>query len=127
MTDNWSKDETRALLSSYRKCPALYDTKHKDYLRKNKKHELLLKIKDELIKIKPNVTVVSIKRKMKTLQSQLSKERMKVRESVRSGMAADAVYEPKLWCYQDLQFLIYANDERSGKSNINRTTVSVFF
>lgn len=48
----------------------------------------------------------------------------KIRAATRSGMSADEVYISKLWCFNELHFLLNANDEIRGQSNLELNTVS---
>lgn len=50
-----------------------------------------------------------------------------MRAATRSGMSADDIYVSKLWCFNDLSFLLNANDEIRGQSNLEINMVSITF
>lgn len=117
--ENWSKDHTLVLISCYEECACLYDPTDINFCNRvvrNTKYEYIIAKLKEAGKV---VTTNDIKSKLKTLQNQLSRERKKVLASKKSGTGFEDLYEPKLWCFDKLQFLIKHTQGTTGISNIN--------
>ncbi|PIO11628.1 hypothetical protein AB205_0055550, partial [Aquarana catesbeiana] len=53
----------------------------------------------------PNADIEFVERKIGSLRSMYRKELNKVQASMRSGAAAEAVYDPSLWYYNRMRFL----------------------
>lgn len=120
----WSRQQTLKLINELKPRVFLYKVTHPDYLKTYKKQEALEEIAIALQDIKPNVIAADVKKKIKILQQQISAEKKKIRATTRSGMSADDVYISKLWCFNELNFLLNANDEIRGQSNLELNTVS---
>lgn len=50
-------------------------------------------------------SIEEIKNKIHTLRSQFRKDIRNIKQSSKSGSGSDDIYHPKLWCFDDLQFL----------------------
>ncbi|KAF5276655.1 hypothetical protein FQA39_LY06459 [Lamprigera yunnana] len=84
----------------------LYDTKHKFYSNKHAQADALIKITDD---IKPNmseITIEDVKKKLNNLRSQFAYENNKVIASRKSRISTDDIYEPTIWWYGKLLFLL---------------------
>lgn len=111
MTDNWSRHQTLILINELRKNECLYKATHPDYKKTNKKRILYDKIAEIFHPNKPDVTGDVIRNKIRTLTKQVPAERRKMLSCMRSGMATADKYLPTLWCFEDLSFLLHANDQ----------------
>lgn len=78
-------------------------------------YDLLLR---KLQKKDPAANRESVVRKVNSIRSTFRKEFKKVVFSKTSGQAADSVYQPSLWYYNDLMFLQDTEAQRPSVSNI---------
>lgn len=89
----------------YRELPALWNIKSKDYHDRDKKNTaydtLLVKYKEMF----PDATKDDLKKKFNSLRTNYRKELKKHLQSMKSGSAADDIYESKLWYYKEMGFL----------------------
>lgn len=115
----WTKKDTEELLLLYQQWPILYDPKNKDYLNKIKRNNALESVQNKFKKNKPDISIPEIKTKIKTLRSQFIKERNKEKNSKKSGAGTEDLYEPSLWCYDQLQFLNPNANDVLGDSNLS--------
>ncbi|KAG5885394.1 hypothetical protein JTB14_002791 [Gonioctena quinquepunctata] len=103
----WTTDQAVRLIEPYETHPCLYNAKSKNYHNRNLKAKASTEICDgfkELFPDKP-FTEALIKAKIHTLRSQFMSELNKIKKTEASGASPDDIYQPKLWCYQSLQFL----------------------
>lgn len=126
--DVWTKEQTSTFISLLREHPCLYDILHPNYLNRMQKNNAFSLILDGMVHIRDNLSVKCLRKKLRTLQTQLSRERGKVLASRRSGAGADDVYKPTLWCYDELAFLIHTHDnpETSANFEIRVSKLSIF-
>ncbi|XP_031335337.1 uncharacterized protein LOC116165170 isoform X1 [Photinus pyralis] len=85
--------------------PILWDKTDKDYVNKYKRNEALEKLLVIYKKIKPQVTLDDVKKKINTLRSNYRRELKKIESSRRSGAGGDDIYTPKSWTFEYLHFL----------------------
>ncbi|KAG5873300.1 hypothetical protein JTB14_008966 [Gonioctena quinquepunctata] len=103
----WTTDQAVRLIELYENHPCLYNAKSKNYHNRNLKAKALTEISDGLKELFPDkpFTEALIKAKIHTLRSQFMSELNKIKKTEASGASPDDIYQPKLWCYQSLQFL----------------------
>ncbi|CAG4957111.1 unnamed protein product [Colias eurytheme] len=118
-----AKEFDLLLISMYRDSPELWDTKAKGYTDKNKRSIALNKITNELKKYDTEFTVEKLKRKINTLRSNFNREHTKVKRSLMSGVM-DEVYRPKLWYYNEFEFIADARNTADTEFLMQRTSVS---
>ncbi|CAH0555613.1 unnamed protein product [Brassicogethes aeneus] len=118
----WSRDLTLALIEQYETYPCLYDTKHKFYSNKHARTDKLQKITDELKNIDGRVTVDDVKKKLTSLRQSFSHENTKMHDSQKSGAGTEEMYEPSVWWYEKLLFLIPHVKTRKTKSSLDLLT-----
>ncbi|XP_055921573.1 uncharacterized protein LOC129952780 [Eupeodes corollae] len=68
---------------------------------------------------RPETSVKDVILKLRTLKTQYLKEKNNIIRSKRSGVGANEVYVPILWCYDRLNFWDNTGDEVVGESNIS--------
>ncbi|XP_058985917.1 uncharacterized protein LOC101889182 isoform X2 [Musca domestica] len=117
----WTQELVELLITKYQQYEFLYNTSHPHYADRVKRSNALFEICKELKEVDNNISEECIKKKIHTLRSQYVKELQKVSCSKKSGAGADDIYEPKLWCYSQLQFLKSFCSVRDGESNIPQT------
>ncbi|XP_036344240.1 uncharacterized protein LOC118753463 [Rhagoletis pomonella] len=113
----WPKELVELLLIKYQEHENLYNVRHPHYLDRVKRSKSLFEIHNEIKEKNANVTVEDIKKKVHTLRSQYIKELREVAMSKRSGVGIEDVYIPKLWCFDQLQFLKAHCATRKSTSN----------
>ncbi|XP_045502696.1 uncharacterized protein LOC123699725 [Colias croceus] len=118
-----AKEFDLLLISMYRDSPELWDTKAQAYTDKNKRSIALNKITNELKKYDTEFTVEKLKRKINTLRSNFNREHTKVKRSLMSGVM-DEVYRPKLWYYNEFEFITDARDTKDTECSMQRISVS---
>ncbi|XP_019893712.2 uncharacterized protein LOC101891538 [Musca domestica] len=95
----WTKDMVEYLINRYRQHENLYNTKNPYYMDRPKRFNSMLAICKELKRYNQNLTVDDVKKKIHTLRSQYVKELRDIYLSQRD------VVEPKLWCFEQMEFL----------------------
>ncbi|KAI4455696.1 hypothetical protein MML48_9g00021244 [Holotrichia oblita] len=124
----WTTDNATRLIELYENYPCLYDAKSKNYHNRNLKVKALTEICDSLKELFPDkpFTEALIKSKIHTLRSQFMSEHNKIKKTEASGASPDDIYQPTLWCYQNLQFLEDACEVvTEGVSNYEPEQVSM--
>lgn len=116
---NWTKEQTMELIVLYEGEPILYNILGEDYTNRKKKEEAFVRIKNNIIAIRPDTSVKDIKVKIKTLRTQYKMEKTNMIKSKKSGAGTGDVYCPKLWCYDSLLFLDEFSDHVPSRSNID--------
>ncbi|CAH1100756.1 unnamed protein product [Psylliodes chrysocephalus] len=112
----WSKEILTQFLEIYRKHPALWMVKSKDYTNKNLKdkgHRELIELCKQVIE---NPDKNFFCKKNQSIRSCFRKELKKVEQSKRSGASENDVYTPSLW-YFDL--LLFTRDSETCSDSIS--------
>lgn len=123
-TNNWNKEQTYVMIQAYREHPCLYDPRDSNFTNKIKRNVSYNAILEAVKDVKENLTFAGVKRKIKTLQCQLSKERMKIAKLQKNGDAER--YVPTLWCYNELSFLRHLSETNESSSmNVDLVEVSL--
>ena len=81
------------------------ESEEKDYFNCNKNNAALIQIKNVLNKIKTDITVEEIKKKINSLRTWFNREFRLIETKKKSGTAADDIPECSLWYYNDLFFI----------------------
>ncbi|RVE46531.1 hypothetical protein evm_008822 [Chilo suppressalis] len=103
----WSHEKTPQFIECYRSYPFLWDSKHRFYKKKIKRHNALLEIAAKF-----EVEKFEVERKIKNLQSHFLREKKKEQVSKKSGTAADERFTSKWFAYKSLLFLSSRNKTR---------------
>lgn len=93
------------LIACIEKLPCLYDMKSKEYENRTLKTQAYNTIVKEMQKLKSSITLGEIKRKWKSLRTMYCQEIRRMKQSQRSGAENTEEYIPKLWCFQQLNYL----------------------
>ncbi|KAM7342103.1 regular [Cochliomyia hominivorax] len=102
------------LLDIYRQHEAVWNPKHKDYEASNK-GELFENIAEELRKrFNINLTV-------KECENEIQKLRIRYRKELRVFYKLKGLYLPKLWCFDEMEFLRSQMEEKINK-NLKKTS-----
>ncbi|VEN38399.1 unnamed protein product [Callosobruchus maculatus] len=109
-----TRDFLREFIELYRDHPCLWKTKSKEYLDKNKKKEAYNVLVEKLKSIQPDATKHTVIQKINSLRGGYRRERKKIKESLRSGNAAENVYVPTLWYYDLMDFVKYQEVPRES-------------
>ncbi|XP_055840083.1 uncharacterized protein LOC129907755 [Episyrphus balteatus] len=117
---NWNRIQTTHLIMLYEQHPVLYNSQCEDALNRIKKVDAFKSITEELKIYRPESTLEDIKTKIKTLRNQYIRERNAVYKSKKSGAGVQDVYTPKLWCYDELNFLDQFLKSTPSVSNITQ-------
>ncbi|KAB0803760.1 hypothetical protein PPYR_00730 [Photinus pyralis] len=103
---SWSRKEVSVLIEAYQKHACFYATKSPQYKNKHARLEALNNILNELVPVKPGVTINEIKSKFFSLKTTFLTEFRKEKQSHRSGAGGDTVYVPTLWYYEKMRFVL---------------------
>ncbi|XP_044271802.1 uncharacterized protein LOC123015846 [Tribolium madens] len=119
----WNKQLTKKLIRVMEGYPCLYDCKHKFYANHHARMQALLEIKTKLMEDNPDVVIENeeIKRKITNLRSQLTAEIRKITKSKHSGIETDDVYEPTIWWFKELQYLLPYLRSRKSESSLSQS------
>ncbi|KAF5289305.1 hypothetical protein FQA39_LY15143 [Lamprigera yunnana] len=93
--------------------------------RRRNKHaraDALIKITDDIKPNTPEIAIEDAKKKLNNLRSQFAHENNKVIASRKSGIGTDDIYEPTIWWYEKLLFLLPYVKVRKGKSNFDESS-----
>ncbi|XP_037951268.1 uncharacterized protein LOC119682011 [Teleopsis dalmanni] len=118
----WTRSETLLLIKEFAKRPFLYQASHPDFLKIPKKRAAYLEIVQELKDVKENVDEVQVKNKIRTLTQQMRQEKHKMRK--KSEMGSEEVFRSSLWCFEELSFLLNANDENDSTASVSVAEVT---
>ncbi|XP_076058392.1 uncharacterized protein LOC143035331 isoform X4 [Oratosquilla oratoria] len=103
------KDERQFLLGIiqlYRDLPVLWQVKSKEYSdrqKKNSAYEVLVKKYNEKY---PGATRDDVRKKINSLRTNFRKELAKMRSLQMSGAGSDEIYQPTLWYFDEMRFLV---------------------
>ncbi|XP_040202563.1 uncharacterized protein LOC120933415 [Rana temporaria] len=109
-------------IKQYRELTCLWNVKSRDYSNKSKRKAALQKLVELLKPLYPTADINYVKGKIGSLRSTYNKERKKVLESKRSGVADDEIYVPRLWYYNSLRFLSDQNESHQSLSTLPSTS-----
>ncbi|KAK7077230.1 hypothetical protein SK128_006510 [Halocaridina rubra] len=115
----WSKPLTAKFIQLYRQNPCLWNVKLESYKNRDKRIKALKAIAAEMWEHGAPVTTDDIKKKIDTIRNQYRRETRKMKVSMRSEAGSEDVYIPKLWCFNDLTFLIDSDTVRPSVSNMD--------
>ncbi|KAF5281591.1 hypothetical protein FQA39_LY17763 [Lamprigera yunnana] len=118
---SWSREEVICLIEEYRKWPNLYTVKSVNCKNRNLRKTALESIENSLKKSKPNITSTEIQNKFQSLKQNALKEYKKWKNSYKSGAGEDKVYEPSLWYFQIISFVIADNVPRESQDTLDGT------
>ena len=99
----WNKDLVKLLIIRYQENEHLYNARHPLYSDRNKRLNTYLEITKEFKRIKKDITMEEIKKKIHALRSQYIKELNELNSKQSSDISDDT--EPRLWCFNKLEFL----------------------
>lgn len=115
-------DFVNGLIELYHSHRCLWCMKEKAYSDKAKRNAAL----DDLLEFcRPYYTTATkdwLRKRLQNLRTVFIKEHKKVEQSKRSGAGTDEVYNPTLWYYPQLLFLVDQQPERSGFTSLPRMT-----
>lgn len=111
-----SDKQTLDFIEDYRSYSVLWDISDKSYTNKNKRNDAYRALGE-----KYNMTVKSVKSKIKNLRSYFSKEQQKM-SAVKSGAGADEKYETSWFAYKHLLFIGDSITPRSTKDSLTEDT-----
>ena len=119
MTDKfiWTDASTELLIDMWRDKDILFDVKHPEYYKREKKGNAIKEIRKALGCNGYHVDVIDINSKFTSLKSYFSQERAKVTAS-QSGDGTDNVYESRWKFYTRLTFLNDSMTPRGVYSNL---------
>lgn len=116
------KDDDRKFIVEcievYRRLPALWDTKSKDYSNRYKKNEqyeqLLLKYREKY----PEADKSQLVKRFNSLRTNFRKELNRIKNSEKSGAGADDIIEPTLWYFDEMKFLVGLAEPSASQNTI---------
>ena len=119
---NSDKKFTEEFINMYQLYPCLWNSKCKEYsdkhLRSDAYNDLIEKCRERY----PDANKDFVVKKINALKSSFRREHKKVVDSKKTGSSAEESYEPNLWYYDILSFVIDSETPRSGKSNLDDET-----
>lgn len=117
---SWEKESLciEDFINIYRSEHCLWKIKSKEYHDKFKRDAAYILLIEKLKEIDTSATKSVVVKKINNLRSSYQKELKKVKESTRTGLGADDVYQPKLWYLNMLSFLDDQDIPRNSRSNI---------
>lgn len=117
----WTSEQIKYFLSIYEQFPSLWDIGNEDYRFRNRKDENYSKMAALLQKHFPDITVATVKAKIRSIRNTYTIEFNKVEKSkINTGSEEEGVYEPTLsWYYEADRFLCGVIKPRSTASSLN--------
>ena len=116
---HWDRRETLLLIELYRQNPCLWNIKANVYKNRNKRVADINKITAELQKSGLCVIASEVRKKIDSIRSQYRRELRKVEKSKKSGVGADDIYTPTLWCFDNLCFFSDGDSLRESVSSMD--------
>lgn len=105
MTKVWTRSHIETLIVTYQKFSCLYDPHDKYYFNRQRRYNALRHVGDELNRIGFPVTTEEIKKKVKCLRTQYTREKKEIEKSIKNGAAGEDIYKPRIWFFHLLTFL----------------------
>ena len=119
---DWNNEQVLALIELYRSRNVLWDSKNPFYKDRNKRHDALMEIAQEL-----NADKTEIEKKIRYLQSHFSRELKKVKKC-KSGDGLEDVYISKWFAFKSMMFLADKNKPRGTQdTEVSENTNSFIF
>lgn len=115
---DWTEEETTSLIELLENKACLWDIYDKDYKKRDMKEIAYSEIATAL-----DTTIASIKTKINSLRTNLSKEVSKER-ATKSGQATDELYVSKWTHYQQLAFLIPVIGASKSRDTLKRISIA---
>lgn len=116
---DWTEEETNSLIELLENKSCLWDIYHKDYKKRDLKEIAYSEIATAL-----DTTIASVKTKINSLRTNLSKEVCKER-ATKSGQSTDELYVSKWVHYQQLAFLIPIIGASKSRDSLKRTNSQI--
>lgn len=123
---NEERDFWREFIIAYRDLPELWKVDSDDYKNRTKKDVAYQKLVEKFKEIDPRADRDVVRAKINILRTSYRREVKKVMDSIASGRGTDEVYIPKLWYFNDIDFLrdqeyqIHATSTMDGAENEER-------
>ncbi|XP_071444229.1 uncharacterized protein [Hetaerina americana] len=99
----WTREAASLLIDMYFHRPSLYKTNSPDYYDRNKRQKCLAEIATGLLEVRGPTTEDEVRVKINGLRTQYQSEVNKMEASRKAS--GGPIYQPKLWCFNQLQFL----------------------
>ncbi|XP_066946917.1 uncharacterized protein [Macrobrachium rosenbergii] len=115
----WTRTNTLHFIELLKEHPSVWNIKCKQYKMRNIRSVSLETIKSDLSSF-VNCTLQNkdITKKLHTLKTQFYREMSAIKESQNSGAGKGDLYTPKLWCFDELRFLL-DGEARASTSNLD--------
>ena len=108
----------RECIEVYREHPVLWNIKSEDYSNRRMKEEAYGVLVNKFKEKYPTWGREEVKKKINSFRTNFRKEFKKVLDSEKSGAGSEEIYEPTLWYYDDLLFLIDQKKPSESRSSI---------
>lgn len=103
----------------YRKLPALWNVKSKEYFDRDKKNAAYKKLLSKYKEMFPQASNDDMKKKFNSLRTNYRSELKKHLQSMKYGSSTDDVYQPTLWYFKEMSFLQYQESALNSQSSID--------
>lgn len=114
----WTKEQVLELIEMLHTSPSLWDISCREYRDRNLKYDEMSKMASHF-----QTNVDEISRKIKSLKTQFSRERKKIKDKTKSG--AGTISEDNIWFgYKMMMFLSENNTSRGSRSTME---VGIYF
>lgn len=114
----WTKEQVLELIEMLHTSPSLWDISCREYRDRNLKYDEMSKMASHF-----QTNVDEISRKIKSLKTQFSRERKKIKDKTKSG--AGTISEDNIWFgYKMMMFLSENNTSRGSRTTME---VGIYF
>ncbi|XP_045462488.1 uncharacterized protein LOC123672444 isoform X1 [Harmonia axyridis] len=110
----FSREFLYEFIDLYKQFPCLWQVKNRDYSDRHKKNAAYKKMIKKVREVDKKATREKVIKKINTIRGCFRREHNKVLSSLKSGSGTDNVYQPNLWYYKLLLFVL--EEPKPGKS-----------
>ena len=110
------RENLERLIQKYREMPCLWDARLPSYHKTDVRTKALNQVATYMQTCITECTGIMIREKINNIRGTYRKAYRKLHKPQRSGAAARAAKEPKLWYYTDLSFL---EDQMEGRDSLS--------
>ncbi|KAM7360524.1 uncharacterized protein ACRADG_005922 [Cochliomyia hominivorax] len=116
----WNRNMIATFIENFKEYECLYNRQHPDYKNQIVKSDALQMILHKLQAFLPNLQLKDVQEKLKAIYKQFATEVSLVDEAEALGHT----YEPKLWCYNQLNFLRQYIDSTRKEDNASNNKIT---
>ncbi|XP_063819789.1 uncharacterized protein LOC135058121 [Pseudophryne corroboree] len=120
MASYMDREFTTGFIDVYRASECLWKVRSKDFSNRQKKDQAYRQLVEYSKAHNSDADLLWAKKKIANLRTVFKKEHTRVIESQRSGAGTDDVYQPTLWYYEQMKFLLEREAKLHGQGSLDK-------